>query len=577
MLTELRIRDFAIIEELDLQFDAGFIVFTGETGAGKSIIIDAVELLLGGRADSTFIRSGAETAFIEGTFKLDPAIQPAVLEMLERESLLDNEYFVLLGREIRREGRNICRINGRTVSLSLLSDVGQWLVDVHGQSEHLSLLRVREHLHLLDRYAQSDHLLDSYTDQFRELQRIRAALEQLRHREQELARKAEFLRFQIDEVAAAQLKPGEDEALREERTRLANAEQLAQWSEEALAGLTGSHGERESAKDAIGRVVDALRALAKVDPGMGELADAAQGLEDQVSELTRSVRGYRESIEFNPHRLDEVEERLSLITSLKRKYGETIEAVLQGAAAAAEELETIEHAEERMAELLASEQARLESLGTLGKELSGLRRAAGERLEKSIESELGDLRMSGAKFGLDINWKKDPDGAPVDGERYALGPSGLDKVEFLVEPNPGEGLKPLARIASGGETSRLMLGMKSVLARADHTPTLIFDEIDQGIGGRVGAIVGKKLWGLTSNHQVLCITHLPQLAAYGDQHFRVEKRLHDERTVTLVTPLGEEERVRELAIMLGGESGPNRESAGELLRTARQEKQPAAG
>ncbi|MFN2147028.1 MAG: AAA family ATPase, partial [Anaerolineales bacterium] len=332
MLTELRIRDFAIIEELDLQFDAGFIVFTGETGAGKSIIIDAVELLLGGRADSTFIRSGAETAFIEGTFKLDPAIRPAVLEMLERESLLDNEYFVLLGREIRREGRNICRINGRTVSLSLLSDVGQWLVDVHGQSEHLSLLRVREHLHLLDRYAQSDHLLDSYTDQFRELQRIRAALEQLRHREQELARKAEFLRFQIDEVAAAQLKPGEDEALREERTRLANAEQLAQWSEEALAGLTGSHGERESAKDAIGRVVDALRALAKVDPGMGELADAAQGLEDQVSELTRSVRGYRESIEFNPHRLDEVEERLSLITSLKRKYGETIEAVLQGAA-----------------------------------------------------------------------------------------------------------------------------------------------------------------------------------------------------------------------------------------------------
>ena len=577
MLTELRIRDFAIIEELDLQFDAGFIVFTGETGAGKSIIIDAVELLLGGRADSTFIRSGAETAFIEGTFKLDPAIQPAVLEMLERESLLDNEYFVLLGREIRREGRNICRINGRTVSLSLLSDVGQWLVDVHGQSEHLSLLRVREHLHLLDRYAQSDHLLDSYTDQFRELQRIRAALEQLRHREQELARKAEFLRFQIDEVAAAQLKPGEDEALREERTRLANAEQLAQWSEEALAGLTGSHGERESAKDAIGRVVDALRALAKVDPGMGELADAAQGLEDQVSELTRSVRGYRESIEFNPHRLDDVEERLGLITSLKRKYGETIEAVLQGAAAAAEELETIEHAEERMAELLASEQARLESLGTLGKELSGLRRAAGERLEKSIESELGDLRMSGAKFGLDINWKKDPDGAPVDGERYALGPSGLDKVEFLVEPNPGEGLKPLARIASGGETSRLMLGMKSVLARADHTPTLIFDEIDQGIGGRVGAIVGKKLWGLTSNHQVLCITHLPQLAAYGDQHFRVEKRLHDERTVTLVTPLGEEERVRELAIMLGGESGPNRESAGELLRTARQEKQPAAG
>ena len=575
MLIELRIRDFAIIEELELQLGAGFIVFTGETGAGKSIIIDAVELLLGGRADSTFIRSGADTASIEGTFKLDDEIRPAVIEILEREALLDDEEIVLLAREIRREGRNICRINGRTVSLALLSEIGQFLIDVHGQSEHLSLLRVREHLNLLDRYAQAETVLEQYRRGYRDLQRTRGALADLRRQEQELARKADFLRFQIEEVQAAQLKPGEDEALREERTRLANAEQLAQNSEAALAALTGSHGERVSAKDALGRVVDELRGLAKVDPGTQQLADSAQGLEDQISELTRSVRSYRESIEFNPHRLDEVEERLSLISSLKRKYGETIEAVLEQTAAAAEELDSIEHAEQRAEELLAREEELLASLGALGGQLSDLRRAAGTRLETAIEAELEDLRMSGAKFGLDLQWKVDSEGAQVGEERYALGPSGLDQVEFLVAPNPGEGLKPLARIASGGETSRLMLGMKSVLARADHTPTLIFDEIDQGIGGRVGAIVGKKLWGLTASHQVLCITHLPQLAAYGDQHFRVEKQLHEGRTVTVVTPLAGEARRYELATMLGAETEPNLQSAAELLRVAQQEKQPS--
>jgi len=574
MLIELRIRDFAIIEELELEFGPGFIAFTGETGAGKSIIIDAVELLLGGRADSTFIRSGADSAQVEATFRLEAEVREPLHAILEREALLDDEDHVLLGRELRREGRNICRINGRTVSLALLSEVGQWLVDVHGQSEHLSLLRVREHLNLLDRYAGSEAPLEAYRAQYRALQQTRAALDELRQQEQELARKADFLRFQVDEIRAAQLKPGEDDALRDERTRLANAEQLAQGSEKALAGLTGSHGERESVKDALGRVVEALRGLAKVDPGTRELSDAAQGLSDQVSDLTRSVRDYREGIEFNPRRLDEVEERLGLIASLKRKYGASIEAVLAGAEAAARDLDSIEHAEERLQSLQADEGRLLIQLGELGQQLSEVRRAAGERLQTAIEAELEDLRMGGAKFGLDLQWKEDPRGAPLGDGRYALGPSGLDQVEFLVAPNPGEGLKPLARIASGGETSRLMLGMKGVLARADHTPTLIFDEIDQGIGGRVGAIVGRKLWGLSAAHQVLCITHLPQLAAYGDQHFRVEKQVHDGRTLTVVEPLENEARVRELAVMLGGTSAPNLESARELLRAAQADKTP---
>ncbi len=576
MLTQLRIRDFAIIESLDLDLEPGFIVFTGETGAGKSIIIDAVELLLGGRADTNSIRSGASVAIIEGSYTLDAAIKEPVTAILEREALLDDQTQIILSREIRREGRNICRINGRTVSLALLSEVGQWLVDVHGQSEHLSLLRVREHLDLLDRYAHTGDLLPTYQSSYHALRQVRSSLHELQKQEQDAARRADYLRFQINEVQGAKIQPGEDQVLREERTRLANAEQLAQLGEQALASLTGGHGQQISAGDALGQAVEALRALAKTDPSMQPYFENGQGLVDQVSDLARQVRAYREKVEYNPHRLDEVEERLSLLSSLKRKYGESLEEILEQTRAAEKELEGIEHAGESLQSLQEEEQLLLDKLSQLGRQLSALRREAGVHLSVAIESELEDLRMGGARFGLDLQWKDDPQGARIEDRRVALGPSGLDQVEFLVEPNPGEGLKPLARIASGGETSRLMLGMKSVLARADQTPTLIFDEIDQGIGGRVGAIVGRKLWRLTESHQVLCITHLPQLAAFGDQHYRVEKQVHDGRTITVVSRLSAEARIVEMASMLGGESEPNLVSAAELLQAAQQQKRPAS-
>jgi len=576
MLTQLRIRDFAIIESLDLDLEPGFIVFTGETGAGKSIIIDAVELLLGGRADTNSIRSGASVAIIEGSYTLDAAIKEPVTAILEREALLDDQTQIILSREIRREGRNICRINGRTVSLALLSEVGQWLVDVHGQSEHLSLLRVREHLDLLDRYAHTGDLLPTYQSSYHALRQVRSSLHELQKQEQDAARRADYLRFQINEVQGAKIQPGEDQVLREERTRLANAEQLAQLGEQALASLTGGHGQQISAGDALGQAVEALRALAKTDPSMQPYFENGQGLVDQVSDLARQVRAYREKVEYNPHRLDEVEERLSLLSSLKRKYGESLEEILEQTRAAEKELEGIEHAGESLQSLQEEEQLLLDKLSQLGRQLSALRREAGVHLSVAIESELEDLRMGGARFGLDLQWKDDPQGARIEDRRVALGPSGLDQVEFLVEPNPGEGLKPLARIASGGETSRLMLGMKSVLARADQTPTLIFDEIDQGIGGRVGAIVGRKLWRLNESHQVLCITHLPQLAAFGDQHYRVEKQVHDGRTITVVSRLSAEARIVEMASMLGGESEPNLVSAAELLQAAQQQKRPAS-
>jgi DNA repair protein RecN (Recombination protein N) len=309
-----------------------------------------------------------------------------------------------------------------------------------------------------------------------------------------------------------------------------------------------------------------------VDPSQSNLRDLAQTLLDQLSELAHGLRRYRESIEFNPRRLEQVEERLELVRNLKRKYGETLASILEYAQNGQRELEAITHSDERAADLAAREEKTLRDLGQKGEQLSGQRKRAVETLARAVEAELSDLRMSGARFQVEVLWEEDPGGVILGDRRLAFDATGIDRVEFLVAPNPGEGLKPLVKIASGGETSRLMLALKSVLARADRTSTLIFDEIDQGIGGRVGSVVGKKLWALTPAHQVLCVTHLPQLAGYGDQHYRVEKVVQDKRTVTRARPLSPSERVHELAAMLGTLSEKTRESAEEILEMVRADK-----
>jgi len=572
MLLELHIRDFAIIDNLDLELSPGFIAFTGETGAGKSIIIDAVEMLLGGRADSAVVRTGAEGAIVEGTFKLDTPTLERLLPLLEREGLLDEQGYLTLGREIRREGRNTHRVNGRSVNLGLLRELGEGLVDVHGQSEHLSLLRVREHLNLLDRFAQLEGARTDFSEAFTALKRIRDELEQIRQGERDAARRTELLTFQLNEITAAAPRLGEEAELLEERNRLANAEQLALLAEQGSVALDEGPAGVPSAADLLGQAADALAGLAKIDASMAGAEAEAQALVEQAGDLGKRLRVYRDEIEFNPRRLEQVEERVDLIRSLKRKYGGSLEAVLAQAETARRGLESITHAEEQIAVLQIEESHLLEQLAVHGQKLSQARRQAAEHLARGIEDELGDLHMEGARFGVDIRWEDAPGGLQLEDRQLAFDASGVDQVEFLVAPNPGEGLKPLARIASGGETSRLMLGLKSVLARADETPTLIFDEIDQGIGGRVGAIVGRKLWGLGRDHQVLCVTHLPQLAAYSDQHFRVEKQIDGGRTVTRVRRLDGPERVPELAQMLGGLTRANQESAAELLGLAEQEK-----
>ncbi|HEX9117502.1 MAG TPA: DNA repair protein RecN [Anaerolineae bacterium] len=582
MLAELRIHDLAIIDELNLAFGPGFNVLTGETGAGKSIIIDAVGLLLGDRASTDIVRAGAERTEVEGTFVLEAAAAARLAPILQENSLEgDQPEVVMLAREVRANGRSVGRVNGRAVTSSLLAEIGQLLLDVHGQGEHLSLLREREHVGLLDRYAGLDEDRAAVAELVRRLRGVRRDLEGLRQDERERARRIDLLSYQVEEIGSARLKAEEESELEIERRRLANAEQLAALSNEAVAILQEGGTEQVAALDALGTAQQALERLARIDPSVQPLADQVAEAAEVLTDLARELERYRDGVEFNPHRLEEVEERLQLIRSLQRKYGDSIEEVLAYGERAAAELETISHAEEHIADLEADESRLLAELGAAGAALSAARRAAGERMAAAIETELGDLQMTRARFAVQILWAADAAGAVVSTEaasaageragRYAFDANGLDQVAFLVSANPGEPLKPLAKVASGGETSRLMLALKTVLGRADQTPTLIFDEIDMGIGGRVGGTVGQKLWSLTTTtdrglrHQVLCITHLPQLAAYGDDHFHVAKRVVGDRTMTTVQCLTGDQRITELARMLGADSDAGRASVNEMM------------
>ena len=574
MLTELHIQNFAIIDKLDLRFNSGLIILTGETGAGKSIILDAVVMLIGGKADTTFVRADSDTAFVEAVFQLTGPEKEAVNFILSREELMDDPNYVTLMREVRKEGRSVARINGRTVNVGLLKELGALLIDIHGQAEHLSLLDPRAHLGLLDRYAEVAQPLGSYRQTYQSLLNLRRELIDLRKAQSDADRRIEMLTYQAEEIESARLKPGEDDELRKERDRLANAESLAQNAQEALAVLDEGSPDMPAATDLIGQAAQALAALAKIDAGQAELANQAELMLDTISDVIHSLRDYLEEIEFNPKRLETVEERLDMIHSLTRKYGGTIPAVIAYGADARKQLETITGAAERINELEMQEAKLLEKLAKQGAAISEKRKSAAQAMGRGIETELGDLKMQSARFGVDFQTRPDLNGAPMsDGSRVAFDQNGFDRVEFMIAPNPGEGLKPLAKIASGGETSRLMLGLKNVMARADEVPSLIFDEIDQGIGGRVGMVVGQKLWNLSRTHQVFCVTHLPQLAVFGDQHYQVQKLVDQGRTLTRVENLDGESRLLELSQMLGEVGEGTLRSAHELLQIARQIKQ----
>ena len=583
-LRHLSVTDFATIEQLDIELAAGFSVLTGETGAGKSIIVDALGLLLGGRAYVGMVRSGARQARVEGIFVLGGDIAQKINVVLNEYDFDVGEEEIILVREVNLDGRNTCRVNGRIVPLRLLSTLAQHLVDIHGQNQHLSLLRVREHMDILDKYGGLWQLRTEVAEGARQLTEARRELDRLRKDEAELAQQVDFLRYQVGEISAANLRPTEYDDLTLERDRVANAERIITLCDHAYGALYDGLDRRESVMDLIGQVSKDLSQLEQLDPSLRHNLEPVDALMHQVDELARALRSYRDETEYSPDRLHELEERLDLINRLKRKYGSTIGEILAFGERASQELETLDHREERVEELKAREMDLRRQVGRLAGQLSEARQHAARGLADAIQEEAAGLGFGHAEVLVDIRQSDSEDGVPVgtaDGVRYATPSSGgesirhlafnetgIDSVEFLISLNPGEPPRPLARIASGGEASRLMLAIKSILSTADQIPILVFDEIDAGVGGRVGSVLGQKLWGLSRNHLVLCVTHLPQIACYADHHAKVTKLASHDRTVTSVEVLDGEARVTELSQMLGSDSGATRTSATEMLRQA---------
>jgi len=565
LLRRLSIRNLAVIEALDLDLPPGFTALTGETGAGKSIIVDAVGLVMGGRASSEVIRAGCDTTVVKAVFDAGDLPEEVLAGLRQEGLVVEDSDEITLTREISRERRNASRLDGHTIRAQQMQALGQHLVDIHGQGDQLSLLQVRSHVDLLDRFADLNGLREEFSARARDLEALRRELEAIRQDSRTLAQREDLLRYQVNEIEAARLHFGEEEALLQERQVLGNAEQLLAQSAEAYELLSSGRDGR-GALDQLGLAVRALEALAKIDSSLEEATSALETAYYQVEDVAHQLRDYREHVEFDPGRLAAVEDRLMLLATLKRKYGDSIDQILAYGERAARELHGLEHREEHVEELAEREASLVQVMSELGIRLSEARREAAEGLASAVMAELADLQMEQARFAVEITWSEDADGIPVGNARYAWTRRGLDRVEFLISANPGEGLRPLAYTASGGETSRLMLALKNVLSAADPTATLIFDEVDAGIGGRAGAVVGAKLASLARRHQVLCVTHLPQIAACAQHHIRVDKVLKGGRTISTARLLDPEERVNELAVMLSGAvTETSRQSARELL------------
>ena len=568
MLKEIRIRNFAIIESLDLELTPGFNVFTGETGAGKSIILDALSIVLGEKGDNSFVREGTKRASIEAVFDYGTRSEE-ILEILEREDLLPDDGIeeLSLNREIRLEGRSTARINGHSVSLSLLQEIGSLLVDIHGQSEHLSLLRPGSHIRLVDQFAGNGELLKEYRSRYRKYTSVLRQLKELHEGEAEALRQQDMLTYQLGEISAAELSEEEEENLNRERDRMANSERIAKLLQKALLALSGRSEERPGIIDQLDTLDNALDDLTAYDDTLQPLYDAAVTAADQLNEILDKLQRYKSTLGFSTRRRNQIEERLSLYFSLKRKYGGSVPAVLEFAENAKKKLALISGAGEQISELEAEKDTLLRELSELAVRLSERRAGAAVRISAGVEKELDELRMQSARF--EVQMEKVPSENGLDdgsGRKLNFTDTGFDRIEFLIAPNPGEGLKPLAKVASGGETSRLMLALKNTLAQADTIPTMVFDEIDQGIGGRIGALVGEKLWQLACYHQVICITHLPQLAALYDSHFHVRKQISEDRTRTIVDRLGAEESLHELASLMGADNEENTTAVRVMLK-----------
>ncbi len=567
MLVWLGISDFAIIDRAELEFTPGLNVLTGETGAGKSILIDALGGILGERLGPDFIRPGADRTRIEAVFNIRPLDQLRPVFAEAGIELTGDE--LIISREITSSGRNTARVNGAMTPVATLQRIGAELADIHGQSQHLSLLRTPVHLRLLDAYAGLTEKRADFGRLVDELRRVEREIADLERSAREAERRIDLLRYQIDEINRASLVVGEDSELLAEHNRLVNAEALSTGADAAYKLL--SSDEERSALELVGEAINQLSALKHYDRSVEQQMTALEAILYQLEDVARWLRSYRDEIEFNPDRLAQIEERLHLIQSLKRKYGDLIEEVLAYSNSAASELETLLHREERSSRLENERDSLRRRLAKLASELSSGRQMAAEQLALAINQELADLALAGASFVVNIQQRDDPQGLLLDdGRPVAFDSTGIDQVEFHVSMNPGSPLRPLIRVASGGETSRLMLALKSVLARTAGVPVQVFDEIDAGVGGRAGWVVGEKLWKLAQQRQLICVTHLPQIACFASRHFLIAKSQDESSSVTSVTTLEGERRVRELAAMLSGvsDSATAQQNAQDMIERA---------
>lgn len=546
MLKELSIKNFAIIDQLRVEFASGLNVFTGETGAGKSIVVDALNLALGERASVDLIRTGCQEAVVEAAFELNGRGTAEITALLSEQGIEVNPGEDLIVRRVlSSSGKNKVYINGSLANLNTLTALGASLADIHGQHEHQSLLSLERQMELLDSFGGLSELRDVLSDAYHRLQDVRKELAELEAGERDRAQREDMLRFQKNEIEAAMLKPGEDRELANEQKLLTNSEKIAGLSHAADEALYSSEN---SVLTGLKKAMTSLRDIAAIDNRLAPVLELCEAGRAQIEEASREVSAYADRVEFDPDRLEQIGDRLDLVQKLKKKYGSTIDEIIEFGKSASAELERMERSTDEIERLRKEIHSIKSGLTAKAQELTKKRVAASRVLEKKIEAELSHLGMKKTTFT--VKFTQEPGQDTLDGHK--LGPRGADHVEFLISPNPGEEPKPLVKIASGGELSRIMLALKTILMEGDSIPTLVFDEVDAGIGGAVAEEVGKKLKSVASKRQVFCITHLPQIASMATSHYGVSKSVKKDRTNTEVRLLDKKERVDEIARMLGG-------------------------
>lgn len=553
MLEHLHIRNVALIKESEISFGDGLNILTGETGAGKSMIIDSLQFALGGRAGKDFLRHGEKQAAVEALFSVQ---SQALTEKLAENGIVPEEDgMLLITRTLSEAGKSVCRINGSTVTVGMLKEIAEDMIDIYGQHEHQSLLNPVKHIRLLDRFcgAGFGEAMEEYKNSRQRLKDLEKQLTILIGDESQREQRMDMLLFQKEEIEAAELQEGEEDALLEQKKRLSSMERLIRLTGESVTLLYDGDDRAPSACDQLGDALAKLQEAAEYDAALSPLADALADGYAAVEDCARELKREAEEQEADPEELERIEERLQLFYKLKRKYGGSIEAVLEFYEKAVQELEFLSNSSEKAAELSAKKAAEEKRLSALAETLTARRRATAEQVEEQIETALHDMEMKHARFHIQIEEKAD------------WGADGKDKVEFLISANAGEPLKPLAKIASGGEMSRVMLALKTVLVDADEIGTFIFDEIDTGVSGRTARRVGEKMRFLGGKRQLLCITHLPQIAAMADNHFLIEKESDAGETVTRVTALDEEGAVREVARLMNDVTETTLAAARELL------------